>query len=229
MSDWRKEPRLVELQTLRDQVRVFTDRVDAGKQLVPLLAALAGTDAVLLAVPAGGVPVAVELAAALKLPLDVAVVSKVTLPWNTEVGCGAVAFDGTVRIDQEFVEEVGLTGEALLGAIERTREKVQRRMETLRQGRPPPDVRGRTAVLVDDGVASGFTLKLAVEAVRRSGAERVEVAVPTGPLHALEELLGVANRVYCANVRTSRLFAVADAYRRWRDESEADVARMLGV
>lgn len=227
MIDAGTEPRLYELQNLRDRTGVFADRADAGRQLAPLLSGLAGANAVLLAVPAGGVPVARELSKALALPLDVAVVSKVTLPWNTEVGCGAVAFDGTVKVDRHFLESIGLSGEALESAIDRTREKVLRRVAALRGGKPTPDVAGRIAVLVDDGVASGLTLRLAAEAVRRAGAASVEIAVPTGPLHSVQELLSVADRVYCANVRTARRFAVADAYRSWYDEDDASVARLL--
>lgn len=227
MIDADTEPRLYELQNLRERTGVFADRADAGRQLAPLLRGLAGANAVILAVPAGGVPVARELARALALPLDVAVVSKVTLPWNTEVGCGAVAFDGTVKVDRPFLESIGLSGEALEAAIDRTREKVLRRIAALRGGDPTPDVAGRLAVLVDDGVASGFTLRLAAEAVRRAGAAGVEIAVPTGPLRSVQELLSVADRVYCANVRTAPRFAVADAYRSWYDEDDASAARLL--
>lgn len=215
----------VEEQTGR--LAIFADRADAGRQLARLLEPLRGTDAVILGVPSGGVPVAAEVARALGLPLDVAVVSKVTLPWNSEVGCGAVAFDGEARIDEEYARRVGLTGHALFAAVERTRDKVRRRLTLYRAGRPPPELTGRTAVLVDDGVASGSTLTLAVEAVRRAGASRVVVAVPTGHARALEALARVADDVFCVNVRSGWRFAVAEAYQTWFDEDEDRMAQLV--
>jgi len=212
---------------LTDRLALFADRADAGRQLARLLEPLRGTDALILAVPSGGVPVAAEVARVLELPLDVAVVSKVTLPWNSEVGCGAVAFDGAVRLDEEYAHRVGLTGQALTAAVERTRDKVKRRLSLFRADRPAPRLTGRTVVLVDDGVASGSTLMMAVEAVRRAGASRVLVAVPTGHVRALEALGRVADDVYCVNARSGWRFAVAEAYQTWFDEDEARVAALV--
>lgn len=211
-------------EALAGRTGVFDDRTDAGRALAQLLAGAVEPDALVLAVPSGGVPVALEVASALGLELDVAVVSKVTLPWNTEVGCGAVAFDGTVQVDQEYADAVGLHGAALHAAVEHTAQKVARRVALYRAGRPAPPLAGRTVVLVDDGVASGGTLRLAAQAVRRAGAARVVAAVPTGHTRALKELERVVDLVVCANVRGPARFAVADAYRDWRDEDEQEMA-----
>ena len=215
------------LDELDEQIGVFADRADAGRKLAALLAPLAGSSALVLAVPAGGVPVAAEVARALRLPLDVAVVSKVTLPWNSEVGCGAVAFDGSCEIDAEFAEQVGLRGSSLRLAIEQTRQKVDRRLALFHQNRAPEPLNGRPVVLIDDGVASGATLMLAASALRRAGVSRVSIAVPTGPLHSIERLADKVDDVYCANVRSTRRFSVAAAYREWRDEDENEMARVV--
>ncbi len=220
-------PRLYFLPELRGRTRVFRDRIHAGAVLADMLQDLRGTDALVLAVPAGGVPVAAELARRLDLPLDVAVVSKITLPWNTEAGYGAVAFDGTIRINEPLVARAGLTARQVEAGIEETLAKVERRVRTFRGTRPPPDLAGRPAVLVDDGLASGFTMATAVAALRKAGAGRLYVAVPTAHEEAVGRLAPGVDAVYVANLRSGPVFAVADAYRRWRDVTEEEARRIL--
>jgi predicted phosphoribosyltransferase len=219
---------LVELPGLRDRVRVFRDRADAGAVLARLLAGALGPTAIVLAIPAGGVPVAAVIAATLRLPLDLAIVSKVLLPWDTEAGYGAVAFDGTVRLNEPLVAALGLDPPTVAAGVAATRQRVERRSRTLRAaGRPLPDLRALEPLLVDDGLASGFTMQVAVEALRRVGARTVRVAVPTGHLEAVERLLPVVETIFCANVRGGSRFAVADAYRHWSDVDEAQVRQEL--
>ncbi len=219
--------RVFELPELRDRVRVFRDRADAGAALARMLAGVLAPGAVVLAIPAGGVPVAAVIASRLGLPLDLAVVSKVLLPWDTEAGYGAVAFDGTVRLNEPLVEGLGLDRATVEAGRAATRERVQRRVRTLRPGRPFPDLRSREALLVDDGLASGFTMRVAVEALRRSGARTVRVAVPTGHLEAVARVAAEVESLHCANLRGGRRFAVADAYLRWTDVEEGEVRALL--
>jgi len=220
-------PGVRELPELRDRVRVFADRADAGAVLARLLAGEVQPTALILAVPAGGVPVAAAIATALRLPLELAVVSKVLLPWDTEAGYGAVAFDGTIRINEPLVEALGLGRATVEAGLAATRRRVEQRVERLRGGRPFPDLRGREALLVDDGLASGFTMGVAVEALRRAGAGTVRVAVPTGHFEAVARLAPLVETLFCANIRGGRRFAVADAYRNWRDVDEEEVLREL--
>jgi putative phosphoribosyl transferase len=217
---------LVELARYRDRVRIFRDRPHAGEILAGMLAAAAPDDAVVLAVAAGGVPVGREVAQRLNLPVDLLVVSKITLPWDTEAGYGAVAFDGSVRINEALVHHLRLSREDVDQGISRTREKVGRRDVLLRGGRPLPDFEGRPAIVVDDGLASGYTLSVGVAALRKHGVEKVIVAVPTGHLDSVERLAREADRIYCANVRGGWSFAVADAYQRWSDVAEEDLMEM---
>ena len=223
----RDPPGLHDAPELRERIAVFEDRRHAGAVLADLMTEYRQAEAIVLAVPAGGVPVALALAARLDLPMDLAVVSKVTLPWNTEAGCGAVAFDGSVKLNDPVLRAVGLGGEPLQQQLDATREKVRRREQNLRGGRGPLPVSDAEVVLVDDGLASGFTMHLAVEAVRNAGARRVTVAVPTAPATTLEDLLPKVDDLYCANIRSASPFAVAAAYRNWRDLSESEVAGML--
>ncbi len=207
---------------------MFDDRAHAGGALAEMLQAHIGGDELVLAIPAGGVPVGVSLAQRLGLAIDLAVVSKITLPGNSEVGCGAVAFDGTVELNGDLLRSTGLAGKALQDRIDATREKVRRREESLRPDRPRESVRGREVILVDDGLASGFTMRVAVEAVENLDAASISVAVPTAPLRALAGQIGSVDAIWCANIRSGPRFAVASAYRRWRDVPEDEVARVLG-
>jgi putative phosphoribosyl transferase len=218
---------VVERSELRNRTGVFRDRAHAGEVLTAMLAEYRGSDALLLAVPAGGVPVASVVAKRLALPLDVAVVSKITLPWNTEAGYGAVAWDGTVRINRGLAARVGLGEDEIRDGVARTRRKVERRVERLRGGRSWPEFGGRPLILIDDGLASGFTMMVAVAAVEAAGGDRPPVAVPTAPDDTVAWLAERTRAVYCANVREGRPFAVADAYQHWSDVTEDQAVEIL--
>jgi predicted phosphoribosyltransferase len=218
--------KIVEIPDLRDQVRIFRNRDQAGRVVAEMLEGYRETDTTILAVPSGGVPVAVAVAEQLNLPLEVTVVSKITLPWNTEAGYGAVAFDGTVRINEELLPHLRLTEQQMAEGLEKTREKVQRRVKKFRGDLPWPDLSRRTAVLIDDGLASGFTLLVAVDAVRRFKPREIIIAVPTGSADRLRKVAREVDALYCANIRGGWGFAVAEAYRRWFDLEEEEAVRL---
>jgi putative phosphoribosyl transferase len=218
--------KIVEIPDLRDQVRIFRNRDQAGRVVAEMLEGYRETDTTILAVPSGGVPVAVAVAEQLNLPLEVAVVSKITLPWNTEAGYGAVAFDGTVRLNEELLPHLRLTEQQMAEGLEKTRQKVQRRVKKFRGDLPWPNLSRRTAVLVDDGLASGFTMLVAVEAVRRFKPREIIIAVPTGSADRLRKVAREVDALYCANIRSGWGFAVAEAYRRWFDLEEEEAVRL---
>jgi len=218
---------IIDLPELQEQTYVFEDRTHAGHVLARMLAADDTHAGIILAIPAGGVPVGVVMAEKTKLDFDVAVVSKVTLPWNTEAGYGAVAFDGTVKLNEDLVRRVSLTAEDVEKGIEKTTAKVMRRVTKLRGGQPFPDLGNRSAILVDDGLASGFTMRVAVTALRNAGAGRIVVAVPTGHRRSVEMIAREVESLYCANIRGGLSYAVASAYRHWSDVAEEDVVRLL--
>ncbi len=217
----------MDLPALRDRPGVFRDRAEAGEVLAKMLEGLRGQEAIVLAVPSGGVPVAAVIARRLRLALDVAVVSKITPPFNSEIGYGAVAFDGTVVLNRHLLPALRLSDEQVRAGIEQTRQKVARRTAALRRSRPPPRLAGRTVILVDDGLASGFTLLAALRALRKAGATRIVLAVPTAHTESAARLSSKVEALYCANLRSGWSFAVADAYRHWSDVAEEDAAAIL--
>ncbi len=219
--------RIIEREELRGREGVFADREDAGRTLAEMMEDLAGSDALVLGIPAGGVPVAAPMAEELGLDLDVAVVSKITLPWNLEAGYGAVAFDGSVRINEPLVRRLGLSEADVEQGIARTREKVRRRVEELRGERMFPELSGRPVVLVDDGLASGFTMLTAAQAVREHDPAQLIVAVPTAHRESIDRVLEEIDCIYCANIRAGIRFAVASAYLHWYDVSLDEVRQIL--
>jgi len=218
---------IIDLPEMREQTHVFQDRTHAGQVLARMLTADDKQDGIILAIPAGGVPVGAVMAEKTGLDFDVAVVSKITLPWNTEAGYGAVAFDGTVKLNKDMVRRVNLTAEEVRDGIEKTTAKVVRRVKKLRGRQPFPDVGNRCAILVDDGLASGFTMRVAVTALRSAGVGRIVVAVPTGHRQSAENIAQEVETLYCANIRGGLSYAVASAYQHWSDVAEEDVVKIL--
>ena len=219
--------KIVEIPDLRDQVRIFRNRDHAGRLVAGMLGKFKGTDSLILAIPSGGVPVGVAIAEELNLPLEAAVVSKITLPWNTEAGYGAVAFDGTVRINEDLLPHLRLSEQQIAEGVEKTRQKVERRIRKFLGERTFPDLSRKAAILVDDGLASGFTLLVAVAAVRRLGSREIIVAVPTGSADRVRQVAREVDALYCANIREGWGFAVAEAYRRWFDLEEEEAVRLF--
>ena len=218
---------ILEIEKLRDRTGLFADRYEAGQVLSGLVGQLDLQHPLVFAIPAGGLPVAVPLAEALNCQLDVAVVSKITLPWNTEAGYGAVAFDGSYLLNEAMIRAVGLDESDVTRGLEETRAKVIRRVAALRKGRPMPDMLAHEVIVVDDGLASGFTMRAAVAALRRAGARELIVAVPTGHENSVRSLAEKVDIICCPNIRGGRSFAVASVYQHWSDVSEAEAEQIL--
>src|SRR5690349_1606130 len=164
----------------------FRDRADAGRQLGERLLGLAGEAPVVVGLPRGGVPVAAEIAARLDAPLDVILVRKVGAPGRAELAAGAVGEDGVTVRNFAVLDGMGLSWEDDLGEqVELERAEVQRRAEALRRGGSRVDLRDRTVIIVDDGIATGSTVVAAIRVVRGMGARRVVLAVPVAPPDAL--------------------------------------------
>ena len=224
---WHPPINVTENSELRNRSAVFADRTDAGKQLAELMRRWRKRDAIVAAIPAGGVPVAIAVSQELGLPFDVLVVSKMTLPWNTEAGYGAMAADGTVQVNQALVASTGLDNDAVENGIEVTRKKVAQREQRYRELVPQHTFQDKSVILVDDGLASGFTMRVAIESTRNRKAEKVIVAVPTGHNTAIERVAKDCDQLYCANIREGFRFAVADAYQHWADVSETEVVNLF--
>jgi putative phosphoribosyl transferase len=218
---------VVDLPELRDRIAVFRDREHGGEILAKMLAEFADGDATIMAIPAGGVPVAKVMAERLHLPLGLAVVSKITLPWNTEVGYGAVAYDGTVRLNDNLVARLRLSREEIQEGIDKTLKKVVKRVENFLGRAASPSLSEQRAILVDDGLASGFTMQVAIEALKKAGVESLNVAVPTGHESSIVRIANEVDTLYCANIRGGFSFAVADAYLKWSDVREEEIVAIM--
>jgi putative phosphoribosyl transferase len=216
-------------QDLRNHSQVFKDRLDAGRVLGEMLhPGYAGRkDVFLLGIPMGGVPVAVTIAGMLGCPMDLIVVRKIQVPGNTEAGFGAMTTDGDVFYNEPLMARLALTEEQIRRQSEKVRCELADRDQRLRAGRPLPDLEGKTAILVDDGLASGFTMKASIFLADKRRAAKTVVAVPTAPLRSIHFLEGAVQEIYCANVRGGMSFAVADAYEIWHDLSESEVLGLL--
>ena len=219
--------KLHDISKLRQKTGVFLARRHAGQVLAEMLREWKDSKAMVLAVPSGGMPVALEVAGALNLFLDVAVVSKILLPWTTEAGFGAVGFDGSVWINPESVAYYQLDQPTVEQQTRAALNKVQRRVKLFRGERPWPDLQERPVIVVDDGIAAGSTLRVAVQALRNTGAVEIIIAVPTAHEESLVRIMDGVDAVYCANIRSGPQFAVAAAYQHWNDVDELEAARML--
>src|SRR5436305_9774270 len=182
---------------LRIETR-FHARKDAGRVLARMLSTYAGQpDTVVLGLPRGGVPVALEVARALGAPLDVFLVRKLGVPGREELAMGAIASGGVRVVNDEVVRALGITDEELDAAAAEEEQELRRREEAYRDGRPAPDLSGKTVILVDDGLATGSTMRAAVAAVRRLGPAAVVVAVPVGAADTCRAFRGIALDVVC--------------------------------
>ncbi|MGC9443569.1 MAG: phosphoribosyltransferase, partial [Candidatus Methanospirareceae archaeon] len=212
---------------LRDRRFVFEDRAHAGRLLADKLRAYQGTDTYIVGIPAGGVPVAAVIAERLQLPLDVLVVRKIHIPWNREAGFGAISWDGTTLFNEPLLEHLQLTPDEIEQCIKEEKKEIEKRIRLFRGLKPFPELRNKTVIVVDDGLASGFTMLVALSSVRKQQPKELVVAVPTASMQAIKLVHEAADKVVCLNVRTGRLFAVAEAYSNWYDLDNADVVKIL--
>ena len=204
---------------------VFVDRRDAGQQLAEALGSLADEDVVVLGIPRGGVEVAAAVADALHAPLDVVIPRKVGAPGNPELGLGAVAEDVEV-LDQHLIKVLDVSEDYLRREIAAQQEEIARRSSRYRGGRPPVDLSGKVAVIVDDGVATGGTAAAALKWARAKGAKRVVLAVPVAPLEAIKRLEAEADEIRVL-ATPEPFFAVGQWYRSFPQISDEQVIELL--
>jgi predicted phosphoribosyltransferase len=216
---------------LREQRYVFSDRHDAGRRLGALIKTLPSIhDPLVLAIPAGGVPIGREVAAALGAPLSLAIVRKIRIPGSTESGFGAVTWDGQVLINEPLRAALGLLGRDVDAAIAATKKNVQERVARFSGGRKAPVPAGKTVILTDDGLASGFTMLAAIRSLRLQGPARIVAAVPTASASSAGIVAQQADQLVCLNIRSGRRFAVAEAYEEWYDLDDREVlAELAGI
>jgi len=207
--------------------RAFPNRAEAGRQLVEKLEKYAGRDDVIvLGLPRGGVPVAYEVAKRLRASLDVFVVRKLGVPGFEELAAGAIASGGVRVLNEDVMRTIPYADAAIEAVTIKETAELQRREQIYRDGRPAPELRDRIVILVDDGLATGATMRAAVKALRESGAAKIVVAVPVGPPDTCREIAEEADETICLS--TPEFFqAVGQYYEDFSQTSDANVRELL--
>jgi putative phosphoribosyl transferase len=204
----------------------FTDRIDVGKRLASVLKDFPDKNGIVLAIPRGGVVVGFEIAKALNLPLDVIIPRKIGAPQNPELAIGAVAEDGTTILDNQLIKYLAVSREYVTIETQRQKQEIRRRFKLYRQDTSYPDLKGLDVIVVDDGIATGSTMKAALASVKNRGAASITVAVPVGPPSTIRELEKMADRVVC--IYTPEFFqAIGEFYRDFNQTSDEEVIGLL--
>lgn len=207
---------------------MFRDRSEAGRKLAVALRPYAGLPGVIvLGAPRGGVPVAFEVAGALNAPLDVFVLRKLGVPWQEELAFGAIAQGGVRVIDQSIVKTLGITPEQIEKVAAKELVELERRLRVYRGSRPPLDVRGRTVLLVDDGIATGSTMRAAIAALRKMEPARIVLAVPVAPASTCGLLRRQVDDLICLD-SPELFFAISQFYLDFSPVSDEEVTALLG-
>ena len=205
---------------------VFENRYDAGRKLAEKMGDLAGKNAVVLGIPNGGVAVAMGVALAIGADFDLVISRKIPLPLSPEGGFGSITDDGTIILDEAMVKHAGLTRQQIDFQVNQVRANVKQRSLLYHKDRRPLSLTNRMVVIVDDGLASGYTMSEAIRFVKRKFAKKIIAAIPTASESAIELLLPFIDELYCLNIR-GYPFAVADAYKEWHDLSDEEVISYL--
>jgi putative phosphoribosyl transferase len=205
---------------------MFTDRQHAGRRLARALEHYAGRDAVVVALPRGGVPLGAEVAHHLRLPLDIRMPHKIGAPLNPELAIAAVTEDGVLLYDPLVLDEFGLTEEQLEALKDEEMTRIRSRMAALRGHVARRNLEGKTVLLVDDGIATGSTMFAAIQMVRAEGASRVVVAVPVGPPSTIQRLRSDADEVVCLDTPIYFL-GIGQFYRNFEQVDDGEVMALL--
>ena len=208
---------------------IFEDRAHAGSLLASCISKLLSnlnyslSSAIVLAIPAGGVPVGVVISKQLKIDFDVIVARKLQLPYNPEAGFGAVAPDGSTFLNESLVRYLNLSDEVIHEVKEKTLSVIRKREAKYRQNRAYPNINNRLVILTDDGLASGYTMLAAINWIKKRNPSKIVVAVPTAPVRTSLMISRLVDALLVLNLREDFYFAVADAYIHWYDLSDSDV------
>jgi putative phosphoribosyl transferase len=205
----------------------FPNRAEAGRLLATKLSKYSGReDVIVLGLPRGGVPVAYEVAQSLRVPLDVFIVRKLGVPGFEELAVGAIASGGVRVLNDEVVRALPNANEIVEAVTQRETAEVERREQEYRDGRPAPEISGRTVILIDDGLATGATMRAAVKALRQRAAAKIVVAVPVGPPETCREFEAEADEVVCASA-PEFFQAVGQYYEDFSQTSDQEVRDLL--
>ena len=206
---------------------IFSNRVEAGRKLASELVDLVGNRSVIvLAIPRGGVVVGYEVARKLKVPLDIIIPRKIGAPSNPELAIGAVTEDGGVILDEKLVGYLNVSRRYIEEESERQRREIERRLMVYRGEVPYPNLTNRVVIVVDDGVATGSTIKAALASLRKKKVKQVIIAMPVGPADTIKELEGKTDRVVCL-FEPEKFYAIGQFYKNFDQTTDEEVIRLL--
>jgi putative phosphoribosyl transferase len=207
----------------RNKSFVFEDRKDAGYYLALTLEKFAKKDAVVLAIPSGGVPIGLAIASHLELSFDLLIIRKIPIPGNPEAGLGAMSLEGDVILNESIIDMLRLSKDDIENLAASVMAELRARNQVFRGGKSLIEIKSKTVILADDGLASGYTMKAAARMIRKKGPKEIVVAVPTASIDAVKLLSKEVDAIFCPNIRGGDRFAVAEAYRNWHDLTREDV------
>lgn len=211
---------------------VFRDRTSAGETLADLLKPYAREQVTILAIPNGGAPVAFPIFKNFRkvnpnVDFQLLIVRKIQIPYNTEAGFGAITLDGTIILNEMLVARIGLNEEQIQRQASKTLKQIRERLKKYGIESQEFDLKDKVAIIVDDGLASGFTMIAAINSIKKFNPKKIIVAIPTAPRSSVERVAPLVDDLICPNVRDTLWFAVADAYKNWYDLEIDEVRRIL--
>lgn len=218
--------RILEDSSLHNKYDIFESRKDAGYKLAAFLENL-HID-LLLAIPNGGLPVAQGILEKMSLPaFNLLIIRKVQIPWNTEAGFGAIAPNGELFVNESLVDYYSIPQEDIIKSVDQAKRVIEKRLE--KYGLPHYEIENKVITIVDDGIASGFSMIAGIKWLVMKKAKSVIVVVPTAPLSSLQKILEKTDvtRIICLNIREQHTFAVADAYKEWYDVSDKEAGEIV--
>ncbi|MGQ9469634.1 MAG: phosphoribosyltransferase [Nitrososphaerales archaeon] len=205
---------------------MFRNRTEAGKILAEALSKYKGKNPIVLAIPRGGVVVAYEVAKALNAPLDLIIPRKIGAPNQPELAIGAVTEDGTTILNKDILQYLRVSDDYIKGEVRRQVEEIKRRMEKYLGDKPRISIEGKAVILVDDGVATGATIRAAIASIRKRNPASIVLAIPVGPPETIEELRREADEVVCL-MTPEPFFAIGQFYRSFEQTSDEEVIEIL--
>lgn len=209
------------------ETELFRDRIDAGYKLAQQLSEYKNQDTVVLAIPKGGVPVGYEVARHIQAEFDIILPRKIPIPWNPEAGLGAMSADGTIVLNEALVRGLGMSPEEVEEAASEVRKEIERQTREYRKDKPAPNITGKTVILVDDGLASGYTMLAAIESVRKYKPSLIVTAVPVASKSAVKLIKPRVDKLVVLITGESLPFAVAGYYMIWQDLTDENVMNYL--
>ena len=219
--------KLIEEISLQNKHYIFEDRKEAGRLLAKKLIKHKESRGVVFGIPSGGAPVAREIADTLKWQMDLIIVRKLQIPYNPEAGFGAMGPDGEIIVNKGLLDQIRLSEDEINVQTKNTMDVIESRDRIFRGRRPYPSLKDKIIIVVDDGLASGYTMLAAVRFLKKRFPDEIIVAVPTGSRDTIDFVLPEVDELVCLNVRTGFSFAVADAYKNWYDLTDEEVISVI--